>query len=114
MSAFDTSHKLAIFTGSNMAAVLETTELGGLGHTLVNGLRPFVSGGAATVTVGLKTRDKQTDSEVLVGPNGIDFDGMAHFVKSARYNRAQVNISAGSSWLHAQGVEVDAGQGSII
>jgi len=112
LSAFTTANKLAIFSGDNMEATIETMEVGGPGMTLVNGIRPYVDGG--TITVGLKTRDTPTVSEVLIGPNAVDFDGMAHFVKTARYHRAQVVIASASSWEHAQGVDYDSQQSSII
>ncbi len=112
LSAMSTDFKLARFAGANLAAVIETAETGGPGMTTVNGFRPVVDG-SAVVTVGLKTRDLQSATEVLIGPNGIDPDGQVHFVKTARYHRAQVNIAAGS-WDHAQGGEYDADAGGFV
>ena len=113
LSAIDTDNKLARFTGSNLAAVIETGEIGGMElvrdpsqRVYVSGVRPYVDGG--TVTVGLKYRDTTQASTSTDGPNSVDGDGAAHFSRSARYVRAQVNIAAGGTWTHAQGVDFDA------
>lgn len=112
LSAFDTDNKLARFTGSSLAATVETGEYGGReffrrsNHRLfVDGIRPYVDGG--TVTVGLKYRDSTTGSVSTDGPNSVDGDGVAHFTRSCRYVRAQVNIASGGSWTHAQGVDFE-------
>ena len=112
LSAFDTDDKLARFTGTAMAATVETAETGGPGLTLVNGVRPYVDGG--TVTVGLKHRLLPTGAETLVGPNAIDGNGQANFTVNDRYHRAQVVVAAGGTWTHAQGVEYDAAPEGIV
>ncbi len=113
LSAFDTAHKLAIFTGANLEATFETAEYGGPGMTRWGGIMPIVDGG--TVTVGIKTRDTPKATPVLIGPNAIDFDGFAHFgEKVSRYARAQIVIAAGGTWTHAQGIEYQAkGEGPV-
>jgi len=112
LSGFSTNNKLAHFTGTTLEATIETAETGGPGMTLVNGYRPVVDGG--TVTVGLKTRDLPTATEVLIGPNAVDADGMAHFNKTARYHRAQIVVAAAGSWGHAAGGEYDATPEGIV
>jgi len=119
LSAFDTDNKLARFTGSALAATIETGEVGGnelIGdpkqRVYLSGVRPYVDGG--TVTVGLKYRDTTQASLTTDGPNSVDADGMAHFSRSARYFRMQINIAAGGTWTHAQGIDVDAvGDGAL-
>lgn len=113
LAGFDTDNKLARFTGSALAATMETAEVGagelfGLPNNriYVNGIRPYVDGG--TITVGLKYRDLPTDSITTDGPNAVDPNGVAHFTRSTRYGRAQVNVAAGGTWTHAQGVDYDA------
>ena len=39
--------------------------------------------------------------------NSIDADGQAHFTVSSRFVRAKVNIAAGGTWSHAQGVDAE-------
>ncbi len=112
LSAFDTDYKMAPFGGANLEAVLETAEIGGMGMSRADGVLPYVDGG--TVTIGLKTRDLPTATPVLIGPNAVDRDGLAHFVKVARYNRAQISIAAGGNWSHAQGIDyVAENEGSV-
>mgnify|MGYP003345204263 CR=1 FL=1 len=54
LSAFDPSHKLALFNAASLAAVLETTNfaLDGGNRVFVSGVRPFIDGGAPTVQIG--------------------------------------------------------------
>jgi hypothetical protein len=104
LSAFDTSHRLCRFAGSNLAATLETGEFNGSGtRAFVNGFRPIVDGG--TITGSIKYRDLPTASLTETTDNSVDADGAIHHRISARYARAQVNIAAGGTWTHAQGIE---------
>lgn len=105
LSAFNTSHKQALFNGTPLAATMETGEFGGPSRIMVRGIRPYVDGGTSTVT--LRTRDTPTGSLTDTGPNSVDGDGQAHFSVSARYARARVSIAAGGSWNHAQGIDAD-------
>jgi hypothetical protein len=59
------------------------------------------------VTVKLKHRAAPGDSVTETSENGIDADGQAHFTVSTRYARAQVNVAAGGTWSHAQGVDAE-------
>lgn len=105
LNGFDSDYKLCRFTGANLAATLETQELGGTGRIYVNAIRPYVDGG--TVTVALKHRVGPGDSVTATSANAIDSDGQAHFTVSTRFARAQVNIAAGGTWTHAQGVDAE-------
>ncbi len=105
LNSFDSDYKLCRFTGANLAATLETQELGGTGRIYVNAIRPYVDGG--TVTVALKHRVGPGDSVTATSANAIDADGQAHFTVSTRFARAQVNIAAGGTWTHAQGVDAE-------
>ncbi len=106
MSAFDTSHRLARFTGSSLAATFETGEINGSGRRVfVRGFRAMVDGG--TVTGAVKYRDAPGDSLTTSSANPVDADGVIHHRISARYARAQVNVASGGSWSHAQGIEPD-------
>jgi hypothetical protein len=120
LSAFDSSKRLARFAGSNLEATIETAEVGGnelfgkpSERMFVNGVRPYVDGGAATVA--LKHRNLQTDSLTTDGPNAIEAStGMVPFSRSTRYARAQVKIPAGGTWTHAQGIDYDADEDGEI
>ena len=105
LNSFNSDYKLCRFTGTNLAATLETQEIGGTNRIYVNAVRPYVDGG--TMTVKLKHRVAPTDSVTETSENAIDSDGQAHFTVSTRFVRAQVNVAAGGEWTHAQGVDAE-------
>ena len=105
LNSFNSDYKLCRFTGTNLAATLETQEIGGANRVFVNAIRPYVDGG--TMTVKLKHRVAPTDAVTETSENSIDADGQAHFTVSTRFVRAQVNVAAGGEWTHAQGVDAE-------
>lgn len=113
LSGFDSTFKLSTFTGGNLAATLTTTEFGGMElfqkpneRLYVDGARPYVDGG--TYTASLVYRDSPSGATLTDGPNTVDDNGMAHFTRSCRYGRIQVDIEADTLWTHAQGVDLRA------
>lgn len=106
-AAFNTAHKLAYFTGANMAAALETGEfqITPGRRSLLNKARSLVDGG--TITMAVAGREKLTDS-VTFG-SAVSMDGVGEFSlrKDARYHRIRCSIAAGGTWTHAQGIEHD-------
>jgi hypothetical protein len=108
LSAFNTSHKLATFTGSNLAARLETGEAQLIPgkRTFVQSVRPMVDGGTLTVTLG--TRNRINDSVTYGSAVSQNTWGECPVRANARYHRARVDIAAGGSWTHAQGVDFQA------
>jgi len=108
LAVFDTDKKNATFSGNNLAAVLESQEIGGGERVLIDGVRPYVDvSNTAHLTVALKTRDDVGASITTGTASSIDADGQAHFTTSSRYARAQVNIATNATWTHAQGVDAD-------
>jgi hypothetical protein len=113
LSAFDLTHKLSTFSGAPLEATMTTTEFGGNElfqkpneRMYVNGVRAYVDGGTATVSLGY--RDSPGGTVITDGPISVDTNGMAHFTRSCRYARATVTVAAGGDWSHAQGVDLDA------
>ena len=103
-AAFDTDNKLASFSGTNVAATLETAERQlSPGRSLVTSVRPLVDGGSPTVQVAGRTR--QNDAESFGSAASLNTDGECRVRNNSRYHRFRVNVPAGS-WDHAQGVEV--------
>ena len=108
LAVFDTDKKNAQFSGANLAATIETQEIGGGERVLIDGIRPYIDvANNAHVTISLKTRDDVGGSITTGSASNIDSDGLAHFTTSSRYARAQVNIAASATWTHAQGVDAD-------
>ena len=108
LSAFDSTHKLAYFTGANLAATVETTEANVVPgqRAMVTALRPIVDGG--TVTVQVAARERQVDAASYGASASLGADGRCPVRSSGRYHRARLALVAGGSWSHAQGVEVEA------
>lgn len=105
LSAFDTSHRLAYFTGSALEATLTSGEVDGGVHSrvFVSGIRPVVDGGSPTVAIGYRSSPSAAltyGSDVATGADGISPQRI-----SARYVRARVKIPAGATWDHAIGIE---------
>lgn len=107
-AAFTSDNKLGFFTGSNLAASLDTTEkqLFPGRRAVVTGVRPFIDGGSAfRILIG--GRNKQTDSNTFDSAvTTINDDGLASVRNSNRFHRIRLTTNAGDSWTHAQGVEV--------
>jgi len=111
LSAFDSSFKLSSFSGSALPATMTTSEFGGMElftkpneRIYFDGVRPYVDGG--TYTASLTYRDSPSGATSTDGPNAVDANGMAHFTRSCRYARVQVDIAEDALWTHAQGVDV--------
>lgn len=106
-AAFDTSGRLAFFTGTNLAATIDTGEFARDDgrRIFVRGVRPLVDGGTVTAAIlhratpgGALTTDAATSPAA---------DGICKHRRSTRFARARVSIAAGGTWNHAHGVEPD-------
>lgn len=106
-SAFDTTHKQALFNGSNMEARIATGEVTGDGQRLfTSGVRPIVDGGTSSARVGYRDSPDGTVSYTAYSSVGVD--GICPQRISSRYTRAEVKIAAGGTWDHAIGVEINS------
>ena len=102
LAGFDSSNKLAFFSGATMAGTVETGRIYTEGHkTSVSDIRPIVDG---PCTVTLLTQDNlPSDTEVTHGPTSIDASGKADFRTNARYHRIRVTTTG--DFNHAVGTE---------
>jgi hypothetical protein len=109
LSAFDSTNKQGVFTGSDNDAVLETAEFEaapGMFST-VKGVRPIVeSGDSVSVRVGY--RNRSADTVTYTASQSINAIGNADVRVGARYHRAEVTITPPFS--NALGVDIDASQ----
>lgn len=105
LAGFDTTHKQGYFEGSTLAATVDTAEFAGQNgkRLFINGLRPLVDGG--TVTAGLLYRDTPQAALTVSTATAAGVDGVCPQRVDTRYARARINIAAGGSWEHAQGLE---------
>jgi len=107
LAAFDTSHKYGTFVGSNLAAVIETSEFEQEGqNSQIDRVRPLVDGTSATITAALATRDTQNEQSSFGTAIDDEANGDVSVSSEGRYHKVQVNIAAGGTWTRAQGVQV--------
>jgi hypothetical protein len=104
--AFDASHKLGYFSGSNLAATIDTSEAQLLGgqRSMITATRPIVDGG--TPTVRIRSRNRTTDAATFSSSVTINSIGECPVRTNARYLGARMEMAAGQTWTHAQGIEV--------
>lgn len=102
---FDTTHRLAFFTGSSLSAMIETPEkqlIPGR-RASVRRIRPVVDYGAANVAVGLRNNQSQTASYgVAIAPST---NGHISLRANARYHRFRATITG--SWKEALGIDIE-------
>ena len=102
VSCFDTSHKLANFSGPPLEAVIDTAEQGG-DRMMVHGLRPLVDAAAAEAMPVYRSREM--DGRRFGKYSKQQRDGVCYQHISTVYLTARVKIPAGVNWSHAVGVE---------
>ena len=105
VSAFNTAFKNATFSGSNLAATIETQEAALLGTSKarVTSIRPLVDGGTPTVSIGV--RDTQQAAVTYGNDVAVTSYGSCPQRSSGRYIRAKIKIPAASTWTHAFGID---------
>ena len=103
-AAFDTSHMLSYFTGSELDATFETGEF-----SLYDGqradiqeVRPIVDGGTHTVQVG--TRETQAGSVSWGSAATENSTGLCPVRSNSKYHRIRANVTG--AFTDASGVEI--------
>jgi hypothetical protein len=102
---FDTAHKSGSFSGSTLAATVETAEFNpGQGkRAIVRGCRPLIDGGAPQIELGARETQQ---AAVTWGPAvGLTPAGLAPVLQSGRYFRVRATLRAGDVWSNMQGVD---------
>ena len=107
LGGIDNQFKAAIFSGNSNECEIETAELEGFkgARTNIQGVRPIVD---ATATVTVKTRERLADKEVESTSSSMVTSGINPVRQSGRYIRANVKIASGTTFNHAQGVDIVA------
>lgn len=106
LSAFDSTHKLGFFTGSNLAATIDTGEAQLISgkRCVVTGVYPLIDGGTPTIRTAV--RNRQIDAASFSTSVTINSAGWCPARAEGRYHRARLEIPASNSWSFAQGIEV--------
>ena len=110
LGAVNGDKKAAIFSGNTNDVELETTEMElfpGLRSDITE-VRPIVD---TTATVAITTRERLADDATTSSYSSMVTNGSVPVRASGRYVRANVKIAAGSTWTHAQGVDLVASRG---
>lgn len=107
LAAFNTTHVYSLFSGTTLAATVDTEELQPFPgqRTFITNARPLVDGGTPTVAIG--TRELQTSSATYNAGMAMNSLGWCPQRISGRYSRARITLPAGSSFTHISGVELD-------
>lgn len=108
-AAFDTNHKLGFFSGSPIAATMDTSEaeLNNNALTYVNRVWAETDAGSVTLQVGY--RNRIVDQVTWTGASTIDTTNASAGIRATgRLLRARMNIPAGATWTVCQGIDVDA------
>ena len=107
LGGIDSDYKAAIFSGNSNECEVETAELEpfpGL-RANITGVRPIVD---ATATLTVKARERLADTESETSSVSMRDSGINPVRKSGRYVRANVKVAAGTSFTHAQGIDLVA------
>ena len=107
LGGIDSDYKAAIFSGTANECEIETSELEpfpGL-RTNITGVRPIVD---ADATLTVKTRERLADDESASSSVSMRNSGVNPVRKSGRYIRANVKVPSGTTFTHAQGIDLVA------
>tara|TARA_R110002012_G_scaffold22358_5_gene77437 strand:- start:482 stop:1942 length:1461 start_codon:yes stop_codon:yes gene_type:complete len=107
LGGIDSDYKAAIFSGTANECEIETSELEpfpGL-RTNITGVRPIVD---ADATLTVKTRERLADDESASSSVSMRDSGVNPVRKSGRYIRANVKVPSGTTFTHAQGIDIVA------
>lgn len=109
LAGFNTSHKIATFTGSVLNATVETGEVQHYPgfRSNVNEVRPLVSGNAATIAVG--SRDLQSAAHSFGSAVAQNASGTCPVRSNARYHRYRISTTGDFDFI--QGVQAVCEQG---
>ena len=105
LGAIDSDYKASIFSGTANECEIETAEIEGFpgARTNIQGIRPIVD---ATATVTVKTRERLADNESESTSVSMRDSGINPVRKSGRYIRANVKVPSGTTFTHAQGIDL--------
>lgn len=109
LAALDEDLKLATFSGTPLAATLETSEMTNLKHQRITGVQAIVDTSAATIQLAYKQRLQ--DSFTYGTAVAIDADGFAPVDEAGKVYGLKMSIPAGTLWTNAEGFDAIEGTG---
>lgn len=107
LSGFDTSHRSGFFSGSSLAATIETgdNQLTPGRRSLFRGLRPMIEGTSVTPSLTVGKRNHLNEAVTYGSAIEANAYGICNARVNARYHRARITLPAASSWQLARGVD---------
>lgn len=105
LMGFNADFTLVSYSGSNLAARVETgeTDAGGR-RVFVTGIRPLTDASSVTAAVGY--RDGFSGSIAYTTGTALEGTGLCPQHINTRYARARIDIPAGAAWSFLQGADV--------
>lgn len=105
--------KLSFFEGDTLEATMETGErqLTPSARSFIRSVRPAIDTTAALARVG--KRERIGDSRTWGSESSMQTSGECPVRSSGRLHRFRVRVPAGTSWTHAQGVDVTFGAAGL-
>lgn len=107
IAQFDSTNKLGFFTGSNLEAIMESSEQGDDETRMtIKGFRPITD--APTVSGSVLYRDTQAATAIYT--NEVQMSartGRCDLMRDCRYGRFKVRIPAGTNWTFSAGIIPD-------
>lgn len=108
LSAVGPTGQVGFFSGSNIEAIVETSEQDQEGNmAFVKWLRPITDCSAAVFSLG--HRGSPQSSVVYTSEAAINTQGQVPFVLEDRYIKARFRAPAGSTWTYTRGVQPTPG-----
>ena len=103
----DNEFKAAIFSGNSNECEMETAEIEAFkgARTNITGVRPIID---STATVTVKTRERLADDVTESNSSSMVTSGVNPVRQSGRYIRANVKVASGTTFTHAQGIDIVA------
>jgi hypothetical protein len=109
VSAFNSSHKLGFFAGSNLEAVVETAEEGVDGQRVrVNGFSPITD--APTVYGAISFRDNLQAPATYGSESQMNALGKCPQRRDTRYARMRSRVPYGTAWTYIEAVVPEFGK----
>ena len=112
LGGIDSDYKAAIFSGTDNECEVETAEIEPFPGMRANitGVRPIVD---ATATLTVKARERLADTESETSSVSMRDSGINPVRKSGRYIRANVKVPSGTTFTHAQGIDLVASRAGV-
>lgn len=108
LGAFDLTHNLGQFAGTNLAASVTTGDIEPSPgrRSFINNVRPLTDTEDATVIC--ESRERFSDTVVDTNMSTMQSNGDCPLTSSGRFHRMKIDIPAGTDWTYVNGIDVDA------